>query len=218
MLAFIKTNLLWTEGHFVVLVLGLFALFALLFCRPLLYVVIGLFLFSLYFFRNPVRVCPEALQDPTVLVCPADGTVVAVEHDNNNGFEGYTHKVSIFLSIFNAHVNWIPTSGVIEQIDYKTGTFSLAFLPKSSLLNERNDILISRADGNTILVRQIAGTIARRICCWVRTGEPVALGQKYGMIRFGSRVDILLPASACVTVKKGQAVFGGQTQLGTWIK
>jgi len=216
MLAFLRTNLLWSEGLVIALVLVAFAVITFLFFRPLFYVVLALLFFCLWFFRNPERVCQQALNDPSVLVCPADGKVVDIQVSEDNKFEGYAQRVSIFLSVFDVHVNWTPMAGEVKKIAYRPGDFKFAFLPKASELNERNDLLLSSADGKTILVRQIAGTIARRICCWVQEGEQVALGQKYGMIRFGSRVDILLPKNVELAVGVGQRVYGGQTVLGRW--
>ncbi len=216
-LAWINSNLIWTEGAQILLVTLLCGLGAFLFYRPLLYVVVAFLVFTFYFFRNPERVCPQAHTDATILVCPADGKVVAVDYDPLGALEGaYTYKVSIFLSPFDVHVNWSPVAGTIERVVYKPGTFTLAFLPKSSLLNERNDIYIKAPHGQSLVVRQIAGTVARRICCWVQPHDAVTSCSKIGMIRFGSRVDILLPKEVDLQVSIGQRVYGGQTILGRW--
>lgn len=214
MISLLHNNLIWTEGPQIVILLCVAGLASFLFYRPLLVVIIGFFLFTFYFFRNPDRVCTQALHDPTVIVCPADGKIVDIAHDATGGIEGYYHKISIFLSPIDVHVNWTPIHGTIEKIIYKPGTFTLAFLPKSSLLNERNDIHIRSDNGTSIVVRQIAGTIARRICCWVKPDDVINVGTKIGMIRFGSRVDLLLPAHVEFTVAVGQRVYGGQTVLG----
>jgi len=209
-------NLIWSAGAYIFLTTCLVALVGFLFWRPLLYAAFGFFLFTFFFFRNPDRVCP-ALSDPTVLVCPSDGKVVDIQHDTTGTkLRGYAHKVSIFLSVFDVHVNWIVYPGVIKDIIYTPGAFELAFLPKSSELNEHNDIIIACDNGHTIMVRQIAGTIARRICWWIAPGEYVQAGQKFGMIRFGSRVEIFLPQDVSVDVGIGQRVYGGQTVLGRW--
>ncbi len=217
MLAFLKSNLLWTAGLSIAVVLAGLGLIGILFFRPLFYISTGLFLFSLWFFRNPDRVCEQALNDSFLLVCPADGKILDIQYDVNGGFDGYVQKVSIFLSPLDVHVNWAPITGKVKKVQYRPGAFKVAFLPKSSELNERNDLHLISPDGRTILVRQIAGAIARRICCWVREGEQVAFGQKYGMIRFGSRVDVLLPKNVELSVGVGQRVYGGQTVLGRWI-
>jgi phosphatidylserine decarboxylase len=216
MMTWLTSNLLWSEGLCICIALIVFGAGAFVLYRPLMYLVLALFIFSFYFFRNPVRVCPQAV-DPAVLVCPADGKVVDVQYDHASGIEGYACKVSIFLSPLDVHVNWSPVAGVVDAVIYKPGTFSMAFLPKSSLLNERNDIRIQMANGKMVLVRQIAGTIARRICCWVGKDATVKAGQKIGMIRFGSRVDVLLPSGVDIQVGVGQRVYGGQTVLGRWL-
>jgi len=188
----------------------------LIFFRPVWYISLFLLIFSFYFFRNPDRVCIPALDDAAVLICPADGKVVDIVFDSTMQLEGFAQKVSIFLSPIDVHVNWTPMSGTVEDVVYRPGTFSMAFLPKASELNERNDVSIANQKGEKIVVRQIAGTIARRICCWVKKGQSVPAGLKYGMIRFGSRVDILLPANVTLAVGIGQRVVGGQTVLGRW--
>jgi phosphatidylserine decarboxylase len=216
MLYILKNNLLWTQGLPIVLVLAAIAVFSMLFFRPLLVVVLLFFMFSIYFFRNPERVCQEAQNDPSVLVCPSDGKVLDISYDKDNGLEGYTQKVSVFLSAFDVHVNWSPIAGQVKEVKYRTGTFKFAFLPKSSEFNERNDLLILADNGKTIKVRQIAGMVARRICCWVNNGDVLKRGDKYGMIRFGSRIEIFLPDSVKLSVGVGQRVYGGQTVLGRW--
>lgn len=216
MLYILKNNLLWTQGLPIVLVLAAVAIFSIIFFRPLLILVLLFFVFSVYFFRNPERVCNEAINDQSVLVCPSDGKVIAVEYDKDSGFEGYTQKVSVFLSAFDVHVNWVPTSGLVQEVKYRTGTFKFAFLPKSSEFNERNDLLLLCTNGKTIKVRQIAGMVARRICCWVGAGDNLERGYKYGMIRFGSRMEIFLPETVKLSVGVGDRVYGGQTVLGRW--
>jgi phosphatidylserine decarboxylase len=221
MIDFIISNLLWTSGWPIAIFLLVLLIFSFLF-NKLFFVFIPLFLFSFYFFRNPVRVCREALADSSVLVCPSDGRVLSVERGD---FEGYKQKVTVFLSPLDVHVNWVPCLGIIEQVVYRPGKFLMAFEPKSSDLNERNDIVIQsfyslssdHKDGlasRRILVRQIAGFIARRICCWVSAQDSVKLGQKYGMIRFGSRIEVFLPNEVEVEIEEGQKVVGGQTILG----
>lgn len=209
-------NLIWTEGAQIVLILVGLAVAGLLFYRPLFYATLALFFFTFYFFRNPDRVCPQALTDPSVLICPADGKVVDLQYNAAQNLSGFTQKVSIFLSPIDVHVNWLPIAGTITDIRYTPGQFTFAFVPKSSLLNEHNDLYITAADGKQIMVRQIAGMIARRICCWVDRGQLVKVGQKFGMIRFGSRVDIFLPTDVELAVGVGQRVYGGQTVLGRW--
>lgn len=210
----ITSNLIWTESLWLVILLAAIAVIGWFIARPITYLALIAFIFCFYFFRNPERICPESLVDKTVIVCPADGKIVDVQFDPNNGFNGFAQKISIFLSPIDVHVNWTPVAGVVEKIEYVPGKFTMAFLPKSSELNEHNDVIIKRADGQTVLVRQIAGTVARRIVCWIKEGQPVIAGQKYGMIKFSSRVDLLLPASATLDVKVGQKVYGGKTVIG----
>ncbi len=208
----IKNNLLFTEGKYI-LVISLLATVLGYFIHPFITLFGLVFIaFSLYFFRNPVRNCLEAEDDDSVIVSPADGRVVEV---SKGEYEGFAQKVSIFLSPLDVHVNWIPMDGVIEAVTYRPGKFLLAFTPKSSELNERNDVLITSGK-KKVLVRQIAGTVARRIVCWAHPGNYSATKDKYGMIRFGSRVDIFMPQEVAVSVKKGDYVYGGQTVLGRW--
>ena len=215
MITSIATNMLWTQGQEIIGFVLLIAVIG-IWWRPAWYAALALFLFSFYFFRNPERICRQALQDNTVLVSPSDGQVVDIQYDTDNSIEGYAQKVAIFLSPLDVHVNWIPIDGTIAHVAYHPGTFTFAFLPKSSILNERNDIIIRRPNDQTFVVRQIAGTIARRLCCWVHTGDTVTTGQRYGMIKFGSRVELLLPANVTLAVGLGQKVVGGQTVLGHW--
>jgi phosphatidylserine decarboxylase len=160
--------------------------------------------FVAFFFRNPRREIPS---DPRVIVSPADGRVVKVERVGN------VAKLSIFLSIFNVHVNRSPIAGRIEAIDYRRGKFKAAFNHAASVENERNVIML--AQGNIKLVfTQIAGLIARRIVCWKKVGDTVGKGELIGLIRFGSRVDVLFPAGTDVTVERGARVRGGSTPIG----
>jgi phosphatidylserine decarboxylase len=171
-------------------------------------------LFCLYFFRDPERVTPAR---PGVLVAPADGRVVATAlatppPELGLGIE-QRWKVSIFLSVLNVHVNRIPISGVVTRIAYHHGAFVSAALDKASELNERNALAIRLTDGHEIAVVQIAGLIARRILCDVREGDPVTSGQRFGIIRFGSRTDLYLPAGLRPLVDIGQTMIGGETVI-----
>jgi phosphatidylserine decarboxylase len=157
-----------------------------------------------FFFRNPAREIPS---DPRVIVSPADGRIVKIERVGN------VTKLSIFLSIFDVHVNRSPIGGRIEAIDYKRGKFKPAFKHAASVENERNTIMVSRGDVKLVFT-QIAGIIARRVICWKEVGDNVAKGELIGLIRFGSRVDVLFPAGTDVTVRAGARVFGGSTPIG----
>lgn len=217
MLEIISNNLIWSQAWLILLILSLLTVACYLINRFLVVVPIILIVFSFYFFRNPERVCPEYKTDNNIIICPADGKVVDIQKiDNNTNNYKFDKKVSIFLSPFDVHVNWTPIAGTIEKIEYTPGQFLMAFLPKSSEINERNDITIINSNNRKILVRQISGTIARKIVCWAHTGQVVQACYKYGMIKFGSRVDILLPECATIEVKVGQTVLGGQTILGRW--
>lgn len=211
---FFRFNLLWSHGRTIALVTAGVVGLSFLFLKPLFYLSLAFFGFSLYFFRNPKRVCTEAETDSRVIICPADGKVVDIKEDIHNGFDGYAYRISIFLSPLDVHVNWTPVAGVVERVDYRPGKFVVAFAPKSSEINERTDIVIVTDDMFRIKVRQIAGFIARRIVWWVKKGQGVDAGEKYGMIRFGSRVDIFLPANVDINVAIGQQVYAGQTVLG----
>ena len=167
-------------------------------------VLLALAIFVTFFFRNPTRTIPA---DPKVIVSPADGRVVSVERVGN------ITKLSIFLSIFNVHVNRSPIGGRIEAIDYKSGKFKAAFDPNASIVNERNVVMVSDGKIKIVFV-QIAGLIARRIVFWKKAGDVVEKGELVGLIRFGSRVDVTFPAGTEATVKKGDRVRGGSSQIG----
>ncbi len=171
---------------------------------------VALGLFVLYFFRDPERTIP---QDPGAVVSPADGRVVEIVDEPWEGRPG--KRVSIFLSIFDVHVNRAPVAGKIRKVEYHPGRFMAAWNGKASAENEQNAISIETPSGE-MSFKQIAGWVARRIVCWKRVGDEVALGERVGMIRFGSRVDIWLPSEAELLVKRGQHVAGGGTQLARW--
>lgn len=214
MIDFFKNNLLWHDGRSIAIFIAIFAIISFFIYKPLLILPLGLFIFSLYFFRNPERYCPEAINNSSILICPADGKVVDISKYSDPNHPEYTQKISIFLSAFDVHVNWVPQAGLIKEVNYRPGKFIVAYAPKSSDINERNDVIIQLNNGKTIEVRQIAGIVARRICCWVKKEDAVNAGQKFGMIRFGSRVDILLPNDVNILLTLGQKVKGGQTVLG----
>ncbi len=180
----------------------------------LLVISIGLFfllLFTFYFFRNPERQIPDG---KNIVISPADGKVVEVKTAQQlQPFDKEFTKVSLYLSLWNVHVNWIPASGEIIFLEYKKGKCYPAFQNRASKLNESN-LLGIRADQGDIFVKQIAGLIARRIICTVTEGDTVTIGQKFGMIKFGSRVELFLPASIELTISPGDRVRGGETIIG----
>ncbi len=169
-------------------------------------------LFIIWFFRNPERYFREG---ENVVISPADGKVIKVEDIDMNGMiTGKFKKISIFMNVFNVHVNRIPYSGKIEAINYHEGKFVSANLDKASSDNERNAIHIRTENGSSIWAVQIAGLIARRIVCWVKVGDAVKKGERFGLIRFGSRVDVYLPQDSRIAVQVGQKVSAGETLLG----
>jgi phosphatidylserine decarboxylase len=173
-----------------------------------LLIFLGLFVF--YFFRDPERSIPS---EPHAVVSPADGHVVEIVDEMLDSKMG--HRVSIFLSIWDVHVQRAPVAGQIAGVVYRPGRFYAALRSAASRENEQNIISI-RAAGGTLVFKQIAGAIARRVLCWKREGEVVALGERVGMIRFGSRVDVWLPMDAQVMVRRGQKVKGGSSILAKW--
>jgi phosphatidylserine decarboxylase len=210
MVHWLATNLLWSKGRSIFLFLLLLGGLAVVLIPWLLVVWVPLFVFVIWFFRNPQRSCLDSCNG---IIAPSDGVVVSVATDKQGSC-----TVAVFLSVFDVHVNWIPVDGVIESICYVPGKFLPAYRPKCSEENEHNVLVIKTPDNKIVRVKQIAGIIARRIVCWVSVGDSVAQGSKFGMIRFGSRVEITLDASAIVTVTVGQRVFGGQTVVARWRK
>jgi len=171
-------------------------------------VFLGLFVF--YFFRDPERTIPS---EPGVIVSPADGRVVEIVDEALDSRMG--HRVSIFLSIWNVHVQRAPVAGRIASVVYRPGRFYGAYRSAASRENEQNVICIDTPQGKVVF-KQIAGAIARRVICWKQEGEEVALGERVGIIRFGSRVDIWLPMDGEVIVRRGQKVQGGASILAKW--
>jgi phosphatidylserine decarboxylase len=175
---------------------------------------VGLLLtgFVTYFFRDPSRVLPE---EDGAIVCPADGKVIIVgEVDDDRFLHTRVQKISIFMNVFNVHVNRIPLTGTIERVVLSPGKFYSADKDKAVLHNEFCALTLSTPDSQRYTVVQIAGLIARRIVCRVEKGDRVAAGERFGLIRFGSRVDLYLPLSARVTIKVGETVRAGETVLG----
>jgi phosphatidylserine decarboxylase len=169
-------------------------------------------IFILYFFRDPERVVPD---DPRAVVSPADGKVILIEKVIDERFlHDRALKVSIFMNIFNVHVNRIPYDGVVKEIRYQSGQFLAANQDRASFENENNAVFLEVEDDRRIIVVQVAGLLARRIVCWAENGDKVKKGLRFGMIRFGSRLDVYLPLSTQVEVEIDQRVAAGQTILG----
>jgi phosphatidylserine decarboxylase len=169
----------------------------------------------MYFFRNPKRIVPI---DDNLLISPSDGTVVSVSLESPCEDLGVgtaeRYMVCIFLSIFDVHVNRIPISGTIAKVLYRPGSFVNASLSKASALNERNTLVISLSgQENSVVLTQVAGMIARRIVCDVHEGEEVKKGSVFGMIRFGSRVEVWLPVGVTPLIVQGQKMIAGETVL-----
>jgi phosphatidylserine decarboxylase len=171
---------------------------------------VGLFLFVTWFFRDPERSVPE---DPNAIVSPGDGKIVEIISEKDPLLDEAYTRVSIFLNVFNVHVNRVPISGKIQATRYNPGKFFNAASHKASLDNEQSAILLNNGHV-TILVKQIAGLIARRIVCWAKEGDEYQRGQRFGLIRFGSRVDIFLPEGTDIKVAIGDIVNGGSSIIG----
>ncbi len=206
-------NIIVTEGFPFIILSLVFTGFAAFFGVAWLTILLAaLTIFIIAFFRNPERRFEDAEK---LVISPADGKVIKIEDVEDRGaMAGRFKKISIFMNVFNVHVNRAPCEGTIEKISYHPGKFVSANLDKASAENERNEVLIRTKDGRAILTVQIAGLIARRIVCWTREGETIAKGERFGMIRFGSRVEVFLPADSRVVVRLNDKVRGGQTPLG----
>jgi phosphatidylserine decarboxylase len=182
------------------------------------WLLVGLTVWVAAFFRDPIRTTP---QDPNLIIAPADGLVTMItqvsaplELAGDGGLTGEFTRVSIFMSVFDVHVNRSPVAGTVRRIAYVPGKFLNADLDKASEDNERQHFLVEREDGVKIGFTQIAGLVARRIMSFVKEGDPVAAGERIGLIRFGSRVDVYLPAGTGAQVLLGQRTIAGETVLG----
>ena len=184
--------------------------FAILDCWFMATLLLVALFFVLNFFRDPERVVP---QNPGVAVSPADGKVIKVETMRDPLTGEDRTAICVFMNVFNVHVNRMPVAGRIARISYFGGKFINASFDKSSVDNERNAVLVEDADGRSWTMVQIAGLIARRIICWAEEGDTLARGQRFGLIKFGSRVDLYLPTDYEPTVGIGEKVFAGQTIL-----
>jgi phosphatidylserine decarboxylase len=167
-------------------------------------------LFVVQFFRDPPRVIPR---EPKAVLSPADGRIVAVEKAHDPYLQRDALKISVFMNVFNAHSNRSPVDGVVEKTWYFPGNFFNAELAKASAENERAVIYLRTPDGEDVTCVQVAGLIARRILCYAKAGQPLARGQRFGFIRFGSRVDVYLPLSAIPRVTVGDKVYATATVL-----
>jgi len=212
-----------SEGHIVIALVVLFCALMVgvaLFLPPiaglaLVVLALALVAFTLYFFRDPVRVSPQQVPEGSLLLAPADGRVVFVgEVDEPIFLKERARQVSIFLSPLDVHVNRVPADGVIEYVNYVPGEYLVAWHPKASDKNERSEIGLVHPAGIRILFKQIAGAVARRIVYHVEVGDVVRAGQRFGIVRFGSRMDVLVPLSVEITTVVGERVTAGVSVIG----
>ena len=168
------------------------------------------YLVMVNFFRCPIRLFTEDTEG--VVIAPCDGRVVVVEEvEENEYFHDRRIMVSIFMSLFNVHANWVPVDGTVRSVNHQNGRFQAAWLPKASTDNERSTVIIETPQGTQILVRQVAGAVARRIVTYVNPDEECYIDEHLGFIKFGSRVDLYLPVDADVKVRVGQRATGNET-------
>lgn len=176
----------------------------------------GLWFFTalcVFFFRDPDRRAPN---EKNILVSPADGRVIDIDEvDESQFIDGRAQRVSIFMSVWNVHVNRAPVAGVVKYLRYQRGRFHIASLPKASVENEQTIIGIESVRGR-ILVKQIAGILARRVVCYLREGQQVLRGERFGIIKFGSRLEVFLPLHAEIRVHVQEKVRAGETIIATW--
>lgn len=169
-------------------------------------------IFVIWFFRNPGRNIPEGA---SAVISPADGRIIVAEEIKEDRYlKQKTLKISVFMNVFNVHVNRNPYSGKVVDVIYNKGKFISANLDKASLDNEQNAVILDIGSGKKIMFVQIAGLIARRIVCYLKPGDTVEKGNRMGLIRFGSRVDVYLPTGSKLNVKIGDTVVAGETVLG----
>jgi len=207
------------EGRKFTVIAGFLTLLAFLLLPDAIgWLLVGVSIWVATFFRDPIRTTP---QDPALIVAPADGLVTMIsrvsappELAGEGGLSGEFDRVSIFMSVFDVHINRTPIAGRIARVAYVPGKFLNADLDKASEDNERQHFLVEREDGVRIGFTQIAGLVARRIMAFVKEGDQVVAGERIGLIRFGSRVDVLLPAGTGAQVLLGQRTIAGETVLG----
>jgi phosphatidylserine decarboxylase len=202
------------EGYPFVAIFAVVTLVLFLVWEPLGWLGVGLTIWCYYFFRDPRRSVP---QNAGLMVSPADGVVSLIERavppvELGLGPDALL-RVSVFMNVFNCHVNRAPIAGKVVAVAYRPGKFFNASLDKASEENERNALAIEMADGRKIAVVQIAGLVARRIVCWTKPGDMLATGERFGLIRFGSRLDVYLPEGVQPQVALGQTTVGGETVI-----
>jgi phosphatidylserine decarboxylase len=180
---------------------------------PLIILAGLMFLFTFWFFRDPDRTIPEqAKNDTSYIVSPADGTITEiVEEFEKHYLKTNSKRITIFLSPLNVHVNRNPASGIVEFYDYERGKKLIANNPKASELNEQSRIGLKTDFGKKILYKQIVGTVARRVVCGLKIGDKAQIGERFGMMKFGSRMDIAIPIESEISIKIGDKVIAGET-------
>ncbi|WP_306752184.1 phosphatidylserine decarboxylase [Paracoccus actinidiae] len=202
------------EGYRFLTVFALVTLVLFLVWEPLGWLGLGLTVWCYYFFRDPRRAVP---QGEGLIVSPADGVVSLIEPaipPAELGMEPVAlTRVSVFMSVFNCHVNRAPVAGRVLAVAYRPGKFFNASLDKASADNERNGLCLELADGRQLAVVQIAGLVARRILCWTKQGQTLRTGERFGLIRFGSRLDVYLPPGVAPLVAVGQTMVAGETVI-----
>ena len=204
------------SGLALLLTLAAWQLEAWLWRGPLLALAVGSLAFTLYFFRDPERTPPPEAQE-NGLVAPADGRIVEVVQEHDSLYiDGPATRVSIFLSPLDVHVNRVPARGVIEYAKYRPGDYLVAWHPKASEKNERSELGLRHPGGTKVLFKQIAGAVARRIEYHIGEGDTVTAGQRFGIVKFGSRMDVLVPPHVDLDVHEGQHVTAGETVMG-WL-
>jgi phosphatidylserine decarboxylase len=201
-------------GLALLLVIGALLVEAMIWRGVLLAIAVGGLAFVLFFFRDPERTPPPDARK-NGLLAPADGRVVEIaEEEEPLYLKGPARRISIFLSPLNVHVNRVPARGVIEHAEYRPGDYLVAWHPKASENNERSEFGLRHPSGTKLLFKQIAGAVARRIEYDLQEGDTVAAGQRFGIVKFGSRMDLLVPPSVHLDVEEGQTVRAGTTVLG----
>ena len=202
------------EGRKFVAIFAAITLVLFIIAEPLGWLGVGATVWCYYFFRDPERVTPKG---DHLVISPADGIVSLIEPAVPPAELGMADtpltRVSVFMNVFNCHVNRAPVAGEITEIAYRPGKFFNASLDKASEDNERNSLRIKMADGREVAAVQIAGLVARRIVCFTKKGEHTQAGQRFGLIRFGSRVDVYLPEGVTPRVSIGQTMVAGETVL-----
>jgi len=208
-----KLPIAWEGIPFIITGIGLTSIFFILNWELVAIPLSILTLFTVYFFRDPERTHAD---NERAVFTPADGTVLSIKHLPNGDYrlKDKAIKISIFMSIFNAHINRVPIKGKISQLSYHPGKFFSANRDKASVYNEHNIVTLETDNTKMIVFVQIAGLIARRIACWVKQGDYVETGQRFGLIRFGSRLEVYLPLDCEINVKKGEKVKAGKTIIG----